>query len=173
MNESALIRCALQHSATLIIQLCDLVVPLDLIIRIYISLRKEKELSFCRKLKFSNPYICAAEWFKPLIFQTLNIYSNRIHSLKHLWFTRLDCKDIRIRKSEFVAKTQFLYQKFKKCLVFSSPKLFIKGITIENIWDRVLLWNLPYFDARIWDLVLSWNLLYFDARIELWNFDTI
>ena len=114
MNESALIRCALQHSATLIIQLCDLVVPLDLIIRIYISLRKEKELSFCRKLKFSNPYICAAEWFKPLIFQTLNIYSNRIHSLKHLWFTRLDCKDIRIRKSEFVAKTQFLYQKFKK-----------------------------------------------------------
>ena len=121
MNESALIRCVLQHSATLIIQLCDLVVPLDLIIRIYISLRKEKELSFCRKLKFSNPYICAAEWFKPLIFQTLNIYSNRIHSLKHLWFTRLDWKDIRIRKSEFASKNLIPLSEIQKMfgLLFS------------------------------------------------------
>ena len=32
---------------------------------------KPKELSFCQKLKFSNPYICATWWCKPsLIFQT-------------------------------------------------------------------------------------------------------
>ena len=30
----------------------------------------EKGIEFCHKLKFSNPYICASEWFIPLIFQT-------------------------------------------------------------------------------------------------------
>ena len=36
------------------------------------------------------------------------LLSNRIHSLKHLRSTTsLGCKDIEIRKSEFVAKTQF------------------------------------------------------------------
>ena len=29
-----------------------------------------KELSFCNKFKFSNPYILATWWWKPLIFQT-------------------------------------------------------------------------------------------------------
>ena len=31
---------------------------------------KEKGIEFCHKLKSSNPYICASEWFIPLIFQT-------------------------------------------------------------------------------------------------------
>ena len=45
---------------------------------------------------------------KPLIFQAQNILSNRIHSLKYLGSTTFGFKDIVIRKSEFVAKTQFL-----------------------------------------------------------------
>ena len=80
-----------------------------------------KELSFCSKLKFSNPHICATKWFKPLIFQTLNIYSNRIRSLKYLRFTRLDCKDIRIRKSEFMAKTQFLLYLLIHYITYINP----------------------------------------------------
>ena len=47
-----------------------------------------------------------------LIFQTKIIGSNKIHSLKYLRFTTLRCKDIGIIKSEFVAKTQFLYHDY-------------------------------------------------------------
>ena len=47
---------------------------------------------------------------KPLIFQAEMILSNRIHNLVYLRSTTLGCKDIEIRKSEFVVKTQFLYQ---------------------------------------------------------------
>ena len=55
-----------------------------------------------------------------MIFQTI-IWSNRTHSLKYQRYTALESKDIGIRKSEFVIKTQFLYEnllfKFlrKKC----------------------------------------------------------
>ena len=34
--------------------------------------------------------------------------------MKYLWFPTLDCKDIWITKSEFVAKTQFLSKKMGK-----------------------------------------------------------
>ena len=68
-----------------------------------------KELSFCHKLEFSNLYIFATGWRKPLIFQTYMIWSNRNHSLKYVRSMSLGCKDIGIRKSKVVAKTQFLY----------------------------------------------------------------
>ena len=44
-----------------------------------------------------------------LLFQTQTISSNRIYSLKYQTSTTLKCKDIGIRKSEFVAETLFLY----------------------------------------------------------------
>ena len=82
----------------------------------------EKELSCCNKLQLSNPHISATEWCKPLIFQTYIIWSNRNHSLKYQRYTTFGCKDIEIRKFEFVAKTQFLFfktisitQKISKC----------------------------------------------------------
>ena len=55
------------------------------------------------KLKFSNPDISATGWSKPLIFQTLIFWSNSIH------------KDLQTRnkKSEFLAKIQFLLQIFQ------------------------------------------------------------
>ena len=47
---------------------------------------------------------------KPLTIQTMtSIRSNNI-SLKYQRFTTLGSKDRGIRKSEFVAKTQFLYE---------------------------------------------------------------
>ena len=63
-----------------------------------------KELSLCHKLKVSNPYILGTWLCKLFISQTLTIWSNRNHSLKYLRSTAL----VLIRKSEFVAKTQFL-----------------------------------------------------------------
>ena len=59
-----------------------------------------KKLSFCNKLKFSIP--------TSLQIYGVNLFNNRINSLKYLRSTALDCKDIGIRKSVFVAKTLFL-----------------------------------------------------------------
>ena len=67
-----------------------------------------KEMSFSHKLKSSNPNIFAAWWCKALIFQTLIILSISINNLKYLRSKTLGYKDIEIRKSEFVAKIQFL-----------------------------------------------------------------
>ena len=66
-------------------------------------------MSLCQKIKLSNPYIFTTGWCRPLIFQTYIIWSNGIFSLKYLRSTTLGCKDIRIRKFEFVTKTQFLW----------------------------------------------------------------
>ena len=68
-----------------------------------------KELSFSHKFWFSNWYTFATWWCWPLIFQTIIIWSKIVHSLKYLRSPTLKCKDIGIRKSEFVTKTQFLY----------------------------------------------------------------
>ena len=69
---------------------------------------KSKELSLCHKLWIYNPYFFGTQYRKSLIFQTYIIWSNRIHSLKYLRSTTFGSKDVVIRKSEFVAKTQFL-----------------------------------------------------------------
>ena len=67
-----------------------------------------KELSFCHKLSFSNPYIFVTRWWRPLIFQTINSVRSNNHSLKYQRFTSSDRKVIGIRLFEFLAKTQFL-----------------------------------------------------------------
>ena len=70
---------------------------------------KLKELTLCHKLWFSNPNLFGTQCRKPLIFQTYLFWSNKSHSLKFQRFTTLESKDIGIRKSEFVAKSQFLW----------------------------------------------------------------
>ena len=50
-----------------------------------------------------------------MIFQTLNIRSSRIHSLKYLRSTTLESKDIGFRKADFMAKTQFLLAEPENC----------------------------------------------------------
>ena len=67
-----------------------------------------KELSLCHKLKFSNPNNFATQCRRPKIFQTMNFVRSNNVSLKYKRPTPSDCKDIGIRKFEFVAKTQFL-----------------------------------------------------------------
>jgi len=68
-----------------------------------------KELSLWNKIKYLNLNIFWTRCCKPLIFQTQIICSNIIHSLKYLRSETFGSKDILIRKSEFVAKTQLLY----------------------------------------------------------------
>ena len=51
-----------------------------------------------------NFYIFTTWWCKPLINITYLIWSNRIYGLQYLRYTKLCCKDIGIRKSEFAAK---------------------------------------------------------------------
>ena len=68
-----------------------------------------KESSLWNKIKYLNLNIFRTRCCKPLIFQTQIIWSNRIHSLKYLRYATFDSKDIVIRKSEFAAKTQFLF----------------------------------------------------------------
>ena len=60
----------------------------------------QTELSFGLKLKFSNPYIFATRYNKPLIFQTLAVQAYTIHSLKYLLSTTMSCyEDYGIRNS--------------------------------------------------------------------------
>ena len=93
-----------------------------------------KELSFCHKLKFSNPYIYGTWCCRLLIFQTKIIWCNRIHSLKYIRYTTLGCRNIGIRKSEFVSKTQFLL--YTPCIyIYATWWLFDKFIS-WSIWGR-------------------------------------
>ena len=76
------------------------------ILRIFLP----KELSLWNKIKYLNLNIFWTRCCKPSIFQTQIIWSYRIHSLKYLRSATFGYKDIVIRKSEFVAKIQFLCQ---------------------------------------------------------------
>ena len=68
-----------------------------------------KEMIFCNKLKFFNPYIFSTRRRRPLIFQTINSVKSKSLNLKCRRFTSSGCKDIGIRKSKLVVKTQFLF----------------------------------------------------------------
>ena len=108
---------------------------------------------FGHKLEFYNPYIFATGWRKPLIFQTYMIWSNRNQSLKYLRSMSLGCKDIGIRKSKFVAKTQFLYLSLKR-YTWKPPKVWnISKGKLEIIWKLEILsifdisWKIEHFTS--------------------------
>ena len=54
----------------------------------------------------------SAKKFANLKFQTMTFVRSKDISLKYQRFTTLGSKDIGIRKSEFVAKSQFLFANF-------------------------------------------------------------
>ena len=70
-----------------------------------------KKLSLCHKLWFSNFYIFATQWLRPQIFKTINSVRWKNLSLKYQKYTP-GGKNMCIRKSEFVTKTQFRWQNF-------------------------------------------------------------
>ena len=63
----------------------------------------KKVLSLCHKLKFSNPNTFATQCRRPQIFQTINSVRSNNVSLKYQRPTTSGCKDIGIRKFEFVS----------------------------------------------------------------------
>ena len=84
-----------------------------------------KELSFCHKLRFSKPYIFLTWSCKPLSFQIYVLCSN-------LRSTKKGYKDIGIRKSEFVATTQFLSNKM--IILFSKSSYWNETFLIVFWW---------------------------------------
>jgi len=82
------------------------------------------ELSLCHKLWFSNPYILATQCRRPKLFQTMNTSRSNNLNLKYKRFTKSGCKDIGIKKLEFVAKTQFLSS--DSCIKEDIPKPLTK-----------------------------------------------
>jgi len=66
-----------------------------------------KELSFCHKLKYSYPFIFAYHGHDLRYFKLL-ILLDQIIDLKYQRFTLSGCRDIKIRKFEYEAKTQIL-----------------------------------------------------------------
>jgi len=56
---------------------------------------------------FHNIFV--TKCFRPQIFQIMNSIILNNQSLKYQRFTRSDCKDIGLRRLEFVTKTQFLW----------------------------------------------------------------
>ena len=69
---------------------------------------KERNLLFSANSDFIIPI--SLDYDKPLKFQTMTFVRSKNISLKYQRFTTLGSKDIGNRKSEFVAKSQFLCQ---------------------------------------------------------------
>jgi len=67
-------------------------------------LLRDKELSLCHKLKFSNPYIYGTWFWGLLIFQ---IWCHKIHSLKYLRSTTFGCTIIGMN-SNLILETWFV-----------------------------------------------------------------
>ena len=87
------------------------------------------------------------------MFQTQIIWFKRIHNLKYLRSTTFGSKDIVIRKSEFVAKTQFLCF----CLIFYSLKILPDRIDINAVLSSTLVTSPIY---PILENILSLNKSY-------------
>ena len=73
----------------------------------------------------------------PFIFKTYIVWSARIHSLKYLASTTFGFKEMGILKSEFVAKTQFLYP--VTSLFFS--------MALQQ--EELKLWKIPSLSCNI------------------------
>ena len=93
-------------------------------------------MSLWNKIKYLNLNIFRTRFCKPLIFQTQIIWSNRIHSLKYVRSATFGSKDIVIKKSEFVAKTQFLCEK-NWCFSLENTTFWI----VFNI-SHIILYNM-------------------------------
>ena len=106
-------------------------------------------MSLWNKIKYLNLNIFRTRGCKPLIFQAQIIWSKKIHSLKYLRSATFGSKDIVIRKSKFVAKTQFLsIHKLASLSHKSSLKKFFFDLKwIRRTWSFLL--KMDYFQLKI------------------------
>ena len=102
-------------------------------------------------LYFLPLYLCNPV-SQALIAQTLNSFKSDNLSLKYLRSSTLSCKDIGKWKSEFVAKTQFLYlfrhliHKRNGHLINNYMWYFIR---VSNLWRGLRLSTFNYFNKII------------------------
>ena len=93
------------------------------------------ELTLCNKLWFSNPNIFGFQRRKPLKFQTMTFVRSNNISLKYQRFTTLGSKDIGIRKSEFVAKSQFIWESWKFVVsIWEGINFHCRGLKLYAGW---------------------------------------
>ena len=111
-----------------------------------------KGTEFLPQILILKSYIFSTWWCKPLIFQTIIIWSKMIDSLKYLRSPTLKCKDIGIRKSEFVTKTQFLCIKLPICIL-PVPQLKCEKMEKASFLSFLMLLsftpNFIYFQERV------------------------
>ena len=81
---------------------------------------KREKLCFCHQLEFSYPFIFSICWCNPLIFQTSNIWSNSIHSLKYQRSTTLGRKERLENQSLWQRQYSFTRWYRKKTLTFAA-----------------------------------------------------
>ena len=111
--------------------------------------RARKELSFCHKLWFSNPFVFATQCNRPNIFKTMNSVRLNSISLEYQRFTPSGCEVIDFRKFEFVAKTQFLYESIveqKSRVSFLGSKLLCIDFDLRNLKK----WTLTDLLQTLW-----------------------
>jgi len=127
-----------------------------------------KELSFCPKFQFYSTKISTTKWCIPFIFQTYNVWSTRIHSLKYLRSTifgylvskKLGFKNASLlqRLNSFVSQnSNFLITKYIYIYISLQPDVI-------NFWYfEIILFNLTE------SIVLnSKGLGYWVAKIKRW-----
>ena len=114
-------------------------------------------MSLCNNQWFFNPYTFETQFLKPTIFQTINSVWSNILSLKYQRVAPSDGKDIRIRKFEFVAKTQFL------CIAYVDNCLL-------SLYSR-FFWLSPYYTWRSsWlPATLSWRRTFPPSPTTVWT----
>ena len=103
--------------------------------RLKIMFSVRKEMSICNKLWLSNSYNLATHSPGPLIFQNFNSIRSNILSLKYQRVTPSGCEAIGVRKCEFVAKTQFLWEILQS-----------KGFTF---WLRKSIWLFNIYHSYV------------------------
>ena len=112
-----------------------------------------KELSFCHKPCFSDPYIFATRSrSRPLIFQNINFVGSNSLNLKYQSFTLFGCQGKGIRKFEFVAKTQFLCKKIH-FLGFLRNNIRYYRVSHKG-WD---VFSIPNFTVCFLIFIISCN----------------
>ena len=107
-----------------------------------------KELSLCHKTQFSNTYISKTRWRKPLVFQTLIIWSMRIHSLKYLGSTTLGSrhkgiKKIRIHGNDSISLSWWKWKVWSlgyRSMLGTFPKDSSQVATSQGYFPK---WQLP------------------------------
>ncbi len=96
-------------------------------VKLRTSMRKQRNWVFATNSDFLIPISLDSNLVKPLTFQTMTSVKSYNISLKYQRFTTLGSKDIGMRKTEFVARIQWIQLLYRHNMrIIHSIKKFIK-----------------------------------------------